>query len=198
MFRDVIEETIENSFNVRDEYKSKTVDELKEICKKDSLPYRVCMLNVEGDLNIGMSARTASLLGAEKFYVFGRRKIDRRSLVGAQNYLPIERVDGLDEKGNISLDKFIAFCNAEEIEPVLVEHGGLNIENFDWKGFVNITCGNLKRTMCLVFGNESTGIPREFTGFWKVRIPQRGVLRSYNVASCASIVMWDVYKVLTT
>lgn len=195
-FTDTIDDTTDNGFNVRNEYKSKTVDELKDIALKDSLPYTVCAVNVEGDLNIGMMARTASLLGCKKFYIFGRRKIDRRSLVGAQNYLPISRVDGLDEQGNVDLDKFKAFLLSENLYPVLVEHGGSNLKDVNWKRLVgNWTYPNALQ-LCLVFGNESNGFPESFLAEnWpRISVPQRGVLRSFNVASAASIVLWDLYS----
>lgn len=196
MFRDVIEKTVENGFNVKDEYKTKTVEELREICSNVSIPFRVCALSVEGDLNIGMMARTASLLGAEKFYIFGRRKFDRRSLVGAQNYLPIERIDGLDENGKMSLDKFIEFVWGERLNPVFIEQGGEDIRkaNFDQ---IMRTAAVESRKMCLVFGNEATGIPTQFSLTYEspmFTIPQVGVLRSYNVAAAASMVMWEVFR----
>lgn len=196
MFREVIAQTVENGFNVKDEYKTKTVEELRDICSNVSIPFRVCALSVEGDLNIGMMARTASLLGAEKFYIFGRRKFDRRSLVGAQNYLPIERIDGLDENGKISLDKFVEFVWNERLNPVFIEQSGEDIRKADFNQIIRASAAE-SRKMCLVFGNEATGIPTQFSLTYEApifTIPQVGVLRSYNVAAAASIVMWEVYR----
>lgn len=189
MHKATIESCVENGFNVRDEYKLLTVDELKEIAKKDRLPFRVCAVNIEGDLNIGMMARTAFLLGAERFYIYGRRKIDRRSLVGAQNYLDIVRVAGLDNDGNIDYIQFREFCDKEEMYPILVETGGESISTVNWDEIADI----YDYIPCLVFGNEASGFPDSFlkSDLPKVSIPQLGVLRSYNVSAAAAIVIWE-------
>lgn len=196
MFRDVIAETANNGFNVRDELKTKTVEELQQICANVSLAFRVCALSVEGDLNVGMMARTASLLGAEKFYIFGRRRVDRRSMVGAQNYLPIERIDGLDDDGKLSLDKFIEFVWREKLNPVFIEQDGEDIRHADFVKLIH-QANEQEHRMCLVFGNEASGIPTQFSKSYEspmYTLPQVGVLRSYNVAAAASIVMWEVFR----
>jgi tRNA G18 (ribose-2'-O)-methylase SpoU len=194
--RDIIAETVKNSFNVHDEYKDRTIEELQEICRKESLGYRVCALNIEGDMNIGVMVRTASLLGCEKFYIFGSRKYDRRSAVGAQNYLPVERIAGLTDNDNLSLAKFERFIEKENVFPIFIEQGPNNLNSIDWSWV------DLNPNPCFVFGNESTGIPKNFLDLADVNcrkavvvnIPQLGVLRSYNVSSAASIVMWEYYR----
>jgi len=198
MNREVIANCIENGFNVHDKYKTLTVEELREVCVKESFPFRVCALNVEGDLNIGMMARTASILGVEKFYIFGRRKVDARSFVGAQNYLPIEKVAGLNKDGNLSLEMFKELVKKDNLLPVFIEQGGIALEN----GVVFKKDVLSDKIPCLVFGNEASGIPMEFMKHWFggkpsiiVSLPQLGVLRSLNVAATASIVMWEFSKV---
>lgn len=188
-YKKTIEQTVENSFNVRDELKLLSVEELKEVSKSDRLPYRVCSINIEGDLNIGMMIRTSFLLGAERFYVYGRRKFDRRSLVGAQNYLDIVRVSGLDNLGNIGYNKFLDFCNEENMYPVLIETGGESLLGFDWHDIIN---NPEQKIPCFVFGNEASGFPDDFlrSPLKKISIPQLGVLRSFNVAAAASMVLW--------
>jgi tRNA G18 (ribose-2'-O)-methylase SpoU len=54
----------------------------------------------------------------------------------------------------------------------------------------------MDHTVCLVFGNESNGLPESFlnSDMKKISIPQLGVLRSFNVSAAAAIVMWDFYK----
>ena len=75
-------ETLSNHFNVRDEFKDNTVAENVAICNRDRLKFSVGCINITGDLNIGMMIRSACLLGAENFYIFGRNKFDKRSTVG--------------------------------------------------------------------------------------------------------------------
>ncbi len=176
------------NYNVLDEYKNLSLEEIREIQSRDSLPFAVCGFNIAGSLNIGMMIRTALLMGAEKFIVFGRRAYDRRSCVGAQNYLPIERVDGYDENGNFSKDKFDAAMRSLGYMPVFIETDGIDIIKLDY-------IRTFTRKPCLIFGTESDGIPLEIIGNGiKVSIPQLGVLRSLNVASAGSIAMWEFSK----
>lgn len=195
MYREIIKTVADNSFNVRDEYKSLTVEQLKNIQNSRSLPYTICAVNIEGDLNIGMMARSSALMGVKKFYVFGRRKIDNRSLVGAQNYLSMERISGLDKNGQPDITLFINLLDRENLYPVLFEHGGAPLSDVNWYGHLKMAEISNK-TLCLVFGNEGSGFPNEFLNqeYPIVSIPQLGVLRSFNVAATASIAMWEFYK----
>ena len=72
--KDLIAEAMEDSnfWNVHDELKGLSIDQLQEIQKKESFPFAVCVLNLTGDLNTGMIARTACIHGAQEFIVFGR------------------------------------------------------------------------------------------------------------------------------
>lgn len=191
-----------NNFNVRDEYKDLSVEELKLVCAKDSLPVAVCTLNLVGDLNVGTMIRSASLFGVEKFIVYGRRKFDKRSTVGAQNYIDLDVIDGLTPDGKeIDYDGFVNYMNEKNYIPVFCEQGGLELGKIDWIKdiiplFVNkVTRRNCLYTLCFVFGNESHGIPTEVMNRFEdkiiVSIPQKGVLRSFNVAAAMNIILWD-------
>lgn len=188
----------ESGFNVHKRFDPLTVPELQEVCKKDRNPFAVCALSVTGDLNIGSMIRTASLYGAEKFIIFGRRKYDRRGVVGANNYIDIKIIDGLKKEANgelVSLDShlFWATMISEELIPIFVEQNGEVLGRFSWSHFLkNIT------NPCLVFGNENRGIPDDIMESWRfspsfrVSIPQCGVIRSHNVSVASGIVMHDL------
>jgi tRNA(Leu) C34 or U34 (ribose-2'-O)-methylase TrmL len=48
-----------------------------------------------------------------------------------------------------------------------------------------------------VFGSESHGLPEVVANnphFYKLTIPQRGVLRSFNVSAAMNIILWDYLK----
>ena len=207
-FSKQIEIDIDNSFNVRDELKGCTIEELQAVCKNDRLPFSIGLLNVTGDLNIGVSIRTALLLGASDFIIFGRRKYDRRSSVGAQNYIKVHRVDGLNADMSFNLHAFWDTMTALNYFPVFIEqipttnHAyGLydtTLQQVSWR----LIFERFGRTRypCLVFGNESTGIPLTLlnSGQPIIEIPQRGVLRSLNVSASMAMVTWDIVKYLTS
>lgn len=185
-FSEHFENQYKNWFNVRDELKHLPVEKLRAMCDEDRMSFSVCALNIEGDLNVGMMARTALIMGANEFIIYGRRKIDNRSLVGANNYMKITKIDGLTEDGQIDCQKFKNTMKEMLLEPIFIETGGQVLDEFIWPVS--------RLPICLVFGNEGSGIPNELltNAPFVVSIPQRGVLRSLNVAAAASIVMWDM------
>lgn len=184
-----------NNFNVLDQYKTHDIGNLQEISKNDRLPYSVCAINFTGDLNLGIAIRSAHLLGAEKFYTFGRRYYDKRTTVGAHNYIPVTRIWGLSEdQESLDVGRFNQFIDEEKLYPIYCETGGTHLSEFDW--FYHMGVSGLSGTkICIVFGNEGTGIPIELYQEQKERvvsIEQRGVLRSYNVAAATAIVMYNL------
>lgn len=186
-------QTVNNGLNVHDHLKSFSVEELREINQIDRLPFHVMALSLSGDLNIGTIIRSSLLHGAEKVWVYGRRKTDTRGTVGAMNYLDVERVYGFENKGNdlrFDLEGFNRICEENNLYPVFVEQGGHELGKFDWT-----TLPLNGKKILLVMGNETNGIPDEFltrNEATTVSIPQRGVIRSFNVSSAMAIVAWDM------
>jgi len=188
-YSDVINETASRHYNVADEYKDNTVEENRAICNKQSLPFSIAAMSVAGDLNIGMMMRTASLLGARDFFIFGRRKYDKRSTVGAQNYINVHQ-------SPMDVKSFHDVCQDTGYQPVFIEQGGLTLP---------LTEGEWNRMPTkpmFVFGSESDGIPNDIIYTFPhapiISIPQWGVLRSYNVSSAMSIVTWEATRRLVT
>lgn len=188
-YRDVIAETTGGDWNVLDQYKNLTLLELRDVIDNDKLPYAVCVLNLTGDLNVGMIMRTACLMGAERMIIFGRRKYDKRSTVGSQNYITVDRIDGLEDDLTYDIEAFDTAMSLWNYQPICIETGGPTINQFNWK--------DLTQKPCLVFGNEGRGIPDSILrDLPRVSIPQRGVLRSLNVAVAAGIACWEVSQCL--
>lgn len=168
-----------NFWNVRDDLKGRSLDQIKNVQKELSLPYAVAVINLNGDLNAGIIIRTAALFGAEQVLVFGRRKIDRRSAVGAHNYITVHRFETLDENGEPDYPRILKIISDGGFTPVLVEQGGRAVRDFVWPS-----------RPCIVLGNESVGLPADLVAKYDtVSIPQRGVLRSLNVSTAAGIIM---------
>ena len=138
-----------------------------------------------------MMIRSACLFGAEKFYIFGRKKYDKRSTVGAENYIDIVQYAydapiGADES---ILYDLLELKLENNYDMILCEQGGYEINSIQYENLKN----RIKNPLFL-FGSESFGIPRSIMrnpNFHKVSIPQRGVLRSFNVSAAMNIVAWD-------
>lgn len=194
----LIEESNAKGFNVLDEYKDLSKEELDRITAGSRLPFSVMLLNVTGDLNCGCILRSAYLLGATRAFIVGRRKIDNRSLVGLQNYLEIIRHDCLMDDGlTLNYDAIIKIVIDNHLYAVACEVGGRDVRTFDWQSFLKDQLVS-EREICLVFGNEGIGIPDDFLRNFEtiLSVPQVGVLRSMNVSSAASIIIWELSRAL--
>lgn len=191
-YNKIISETNSKHYNVRDEYKHNSIEENIAICNRDRLKFSVGCINITGELNIGMMIRSACLFGAENFYIFGRNKFDKRSTVGAENYINIVQYVFDDP---IHADLQIA-TKLKELEKelgystILCDTGGVELgKDTSWKLY-------RYSHPLFIFGSESHGIPEAVSNNFKVKvsIPQRGVLRSFNVSAAMNIVCWDYLK----
>ena len=182
--------------NVHNHLKGLPVPELKEISMSDRFPFAVMALSLTGDGNIGGIVRSSVLHGAEKVWVFGRRKFDRRSTVGSLNYIDHEIVYGFKDKDNavFDLDKFEKIIVENNYFPIFIEQhpNSFPLHNFQWNYEAD-------KKFLIVMGNETNGIPVEFIDRLYNRfeadilhIPQRGVIRSFNVVNAMNIVAWDL------
>ena len=173
------------SFNVYDELQDLSVEELKAMADARRLPYAVALANITGDLNTGSIIRSACVLGAERVFVFGKKKYDRRSTVGAHNYIDI--ISYPDDADLFDWSVVFQTIRVEGYTPVIIEQGGAPLYAQD--------VGHIPPPICLVFGSESEGIPPEhWSNELCYEIPQPGIVRSLNVAAAASIAMWHVMR----
>ena len=192
-YSEITKQTSSEMYNVRDEYKVNTYEQNVAISISEQRPFSVGAINVAGELNIGMMIRSACLLGAENFYIFGRKKFDKRSTVGAEKYINIVQYvfdDPIhaDAEINERLEYLLPWNNV-----VLCEHGGTMVGSHKAKQLYQ---SEFMRPL-FVFGSESHGLPEVVANnphFYKLTIPQRGVLRSFNVSAAMNIILWDYLK----
>jgi tRNA(Leu) C34 or U34 (ribose-2'-O)-methylase TrmL len=188
-FKEIIADTASAHYNVRDELKENTVAQNIEICQASQLPFSVGVINVAGELNVGMMLRSAMLLGAENFYIFGRKKFDKRSTLGAEKYLNVVQYvsDPL-----VSEDDIVLELSLLPNTIVLCELGGYEL-GADNSAFY----ARFNKPPLFLFGSESHGISSHIMNQFPsaiVSIPQRGVLRSFNVSASMNIICWDYLK----
>lgn len=175
-------------FNVLTEYQHLPVETLRDIAASRQLPYAVALANITGDLNTGVIIRTACVLGAQRVFIFGRRKYDRRSTVGAHNYIELQYFESDTEDFDWSF--VLQTVRVEGYMPILIEQGGAPLYDF--------APASHALPPCLIFGSEDSGIPdavcREELCY---TIPQPGILRSLNVSTAAGIAMWHTMFALS-
>ena len=196
----IIADTASNHYNVRDEYKENTYEQNVVITISEQRKFSVGAINITGDLNIGMMIRSACLMGAENFYIFGRKKFDKRSTVGAENYINLIQYSYDDP---MTADQQILDDLRKLPHPILAcEQGGVTLGTVDAEILYHSVNG---LHPLFLFGSESHGIPqlildqKDPTGypdyeFPRISIPQVGVLRSFNVSAAMNIILWDYIK----
>jgi tRNA G18 (ribose-2'-O)-methylase SpoU len=168
-------------YNVHTPFQDHSPERLKQISQKIALPVHLMLFNLDGNMNIAMSIRSAAVLGCSDVWIVGRRRYDARPEVGAKHYINVHKVDTVDS----------SFFEEHNLQPVLVEQGGVSLEDINFKPL-------MKKTVCFIVGSESDGIPKEFLDEMKdvprVSISQYGMIRSFNVSIAASIVMYEFLK----
>jgi tRNA G18 (ribose-2'-O)-methylase SpoU len=167
-------------YNVHGVLQDKEPERLKEISKKLALPVHLMLLNLDGNMNIAMSIRTAAVLGCSDVWIIGRRKYDARPEVGAKNYVNLHKLEGIDPE---------TFFKEHDLLPLLIEQGGAPLEEYNFKPIMN-------KKICFVMGSESHGLPKSWLklDFPRLSISQYGLIRSLNVSIAASIVMYEYMR----
>lgn len=167
-------------FNVKDELKTSTVEQIRNWQHTISMPYSVAMYNTVKDFNLASVIRNACAFGLEKVYIIGKRNWDRRGAVGAQNYINIEHVESFDELLERLGNKLVGL--------ELPEHYP-SIDRFTKLHEFEFFPGD-----CILMGEENAGIPIDDIEqlVHKVYIPQPGAMRSLNAATAAGIAMYHM------
>lgn len=194
-------------YNVHDNLKDQPVEVLKAISSRDRLPYAIMLMNFEHDLNIGNCIRSAHLLGVRDVIIFGKRKIDSRSTVGAHNYINLIKV-GVDmDVPDAVQSTFNDIMKTMRLSPIYIDKveyskesaASRDIESADYSHIIRQARQYSHHDPCLIFGNEATGIhPNTVVrnpNFFHIK--QYGIIRSFNVASAASIVMYKTSQILS-
>jgi len=180
----------EKELNVRDEFKHLSHEEHLELHDDSRLPYAVACINLTGDLNVGSIIRSAAMLGCETVFIYGKKKFDKRGLVGAHNYQKVEyiTIDLPDDLGDfppdVNYEILIQTLDGMGYTPFGLETGGARIDQMAFQEIVS---------PCIVVGNENMGLPDYLRSRLPlISIPQSGVMRSLNVGVAAAIAMAEI------
>jgi tRNA G18 (ribose-2'-O)-methylase SpoU len=173
-------------YNVHTPLQGKSVNNVKELSKGLALPLALMMYNLNGDMNVGMSVRTAVIYGCSDIYIVGKKRYDRRPEVGAKNYIQFHRFPSIAS----------SFFHENKLLPIFVEQGGTPLEEFSFKPYLpkNLESG---WRLCLVMGSESYGLPTDMIkemGAPVITMSQYGVMRSLNVSVATGIVLYEFTK----
>lgn len=172
---------VDQSWNVRDEFKGMSVDEIKLALKPRRQRFISVFENLSGDYNKATGCRNHNAFCGQEIWFVGNKKWDKRGAVGTYNYEDIRYFSdwedafayttGPEWHGPISSYEWVAVDNVPGAEP---------LDTFLWS-----------RDTIMVYGEEKRGLSDEALSLCDrtVYIPMLGSVRSLNVGTASGIIM---------
>lgn len=166
------------NFAVVDEFKSKSIDEIKSILQQTNNGFSVLAMCVQGDFNISSLIRSANGFNCQSFYYFGRKKWDRRGSIGQHNYMDLQYLPTWGDV--VALKSQYHFVGFENVGHTT------RLDQYDWQ------MQDGKKPL-IILGEEGNGLGQNILDLCDdlVEIPMFGSVRSFNLASAGSIAMYD-------
>lgn len=174
-----------DSRNLIDRFKGMENEAIKALLKYESSDFVLCLSNLIRDINHSSAVRSANAFGVDSVVFTGRRNYDRRGACGTQNYLDIKYIEDYNDAFDLYRSMGYTIVAAEYDEARMQ----YPLDKYVWS----------QKSM-LVVGEEGRGLESEILDQVDdiVYIKQYGSVRSLNLASAASIFMYDYNsKVLT-
>ena len=155
----------------------------KKLKNAKKYPISLCAINFRLDDNLGYLVRSAACFGAERLYVFGH--VPERSRLKASSGSLIDYVE-IIQFANPA--EFLTQMEAEGVQLVSAELVPEARSFFTYKF-------NFSRHICLVVGNEQTGVPAEIIQNSEVLyIPMNSVGYCLNTSQTANILLYEAIK----
>jgi len=146
-------------------------------------PISLCAINFRIDDNLGHLIRSAACFGADRIYVVGHlpSRADIKGSSGSlYDYVTIEQFSTPRE--------FVAEMQNREIKIIAAElvEGARPLDSFNF---------SFDSDICLVVGNEQTGVPPEIlVSSDVIYIPMPGLGYCLNTAQAANIVLYEAVR----
>jgi tRNA G18 (ribose-2'-O)-methylase SpoU len=166
---------------VREETRRQRYDSKLKTAKK--YPISLCAINFRVDDNLGYLIRSAACFGAERLYVVGH--VPERSQLKASSGSLIDYVEIIQFATPRDFVEHAKNTRIQIVSAELVEGATpLPFYNFSFNSHV-----------CLVVGNEESGIPSEIIQNSQVLyIPMTGVGYCLNTSQVANILLYETVK----
>ena len=166
---------------MREETRRQRYDKKLKTAKK--YPISLCAINFRLDDNLGYLVRSAACFGAERLYVVGH--VPERSRIKASSGSLVDYVE------------IVQFSTPSEFLTEM-EIGGISIVSAELVEEATPLASysfDFSRPVCLVVGNEQTGVPTEIlTRSQVVYIEMAGVGYCLNTSQAANIMLYEAVK----
>ena len=146
-------------------------------------PISLCAINFRVDDNLGYLIRSAACFGAERLYVVGH--VPERSHIKASSGSLIDYVEIVSFT---TPRDFVDHAKSEGIQIVSAElvDGARRLSTYDF---------NFDRPLCLVVGNECSGVPSEIISNSDViYIKMPGIGYCLNTSQVANLLLYESVK----
>lgn len=145
--------------------------------------FSVLCCNLANDFNIATVVRNSNAFLAQRVYIYGNKRYDRRGTVGTHLYTHFNHVTEIDELKK-TIDKLGQEKNHIRIVGVDNVKNAYPVNRYQWPKNEHVL---------MVFGQEQVGIPREVLDICHdtLYIEQYGSVRSLNVGTASGIAMYD-------
>jgi len=166
---------------VREETRRERYDKKHKIAKK--YPISLCAINFRVDDNLGYLVRSAACFGAERLYVVGHVP-SRRSIKSSSGSL----IDYVEIVSFSTPRDFVDHTKSEGIQIVSAElvEGARRLSTYNFR---------FDRPLCLVVGNESSGVPSEIISNSDViYIKMPGIGYCLNTSQVANLLLYESVK----
>jgi 23S rRNA (guanosine2251-2'-O)-methyltransferase len=166
--------------NVTDQLAWARREDILETINENKIPISLLLVNIERDNNIGNIIRSANTFGVEEVLIYGRKKFDRRTSVGAEFFMKFRHIRFIEEIAPLR-QEFDLILGLEQTKT------SVELHSYQWPENQNIL---------IAVGNEGKGLPQEILDICDttLEIEQYGTTRSLNVSVATGIVLYD-YRV---
>lgn len=168
-------------FNVIDDFKPLSVEEIRTKLNASAFPFAVCMENWIGDFNFGSCIRNANAFNAKEIFYVGARKFDRRGAQGTYHYKDVKFLPSIEDLKDLKRQyRFIGIDNVR---------GSKSIKNYSW--FKN---AGRDLPPLVIFGEEGCGLTPDMQYLCEeiLHIDMYGSVRSLNAATASGIIMHSI------
>jgi len=166
--------------NVTDQLAWAKREDILETINPHKIPVSLLLVNIDRDNNIGNIIRSANTFGVQEVLIYGRKKFDRRTSVGAEFFMQFRHIRFIEELAPLR-QEFDIMLGLEQTPDSVELHG------YQWPQNAKIL---------IAIGHEGTGLPPEVLSLCDttLEIEQYGTTRSLNVSVATGIVLYD-YRV---
>jgi 23S rRNA (guanosine2251-2'-O)-methyltransferase len=166
--------------NVTDQLAWAKREDILETINPHKIPISLLLVNIDRDNNIGNIIRSANTFGVQEVLIYGRKKFDRRTSVGAEFFMQFRHIKFIENLSELK-QEFDLIIGLEQTKT------SVELHNYKWPKDKNIL---------IAVGNEGRGLTQEILDICDttLEIEQYGSTRSLNVSVATGIVLYD-YRV---